>query len=246
LTDLLVQERQPSRAIERAQQSLAKYPGDASAHVILGSLYLQANRIDAARAEFEHAIQINPRLIQGYLQLGHSYEAQGRIPDAIEAYRKALIVQPGFVPLQALIGNLYLDQGDLDAARKYYEEALALDPNFAIAAGNLAWVYLKRGSNIDVALSLAQKAKQLLPELDSISDTLALAYYKKGLYASAIPLLRECVRKAPHNPAYRFHLGMALLAAGDKARGRQQLQTALRLQPRGDDAEAALRALSPN
>ena len=90
-------------------------------------------------------------------------------------------------------------------ARKHYEQALAINPNFAIAASNLAWVYTKQGGNLDVALGLAQKAKQLMPELDSITDTLAWVQYKKGSYISAKPLLQECVRKAPQYAPYHYH-----------------------------------------
>ena len=93
-----------------------------------------------------------------------------------------------------------------------------------------------KGENLNVALSLAQQAKRLLPELDSITDTLALAYYKEGLYANALPMFRECVRKAPSDPIYRYHLGIALLASGDKAKGDEELQSALRLNLQGDDA----------
>ena len=157
---------------------------------------------------------------------------------------KALTLQPNLVVVRTLIGNLYLKQNNYEAAQKYYEQALADDPNFGIAAGNLAWVYLHKGENLNVALSLAQQAKRLLPELDSITDTLALAYYKEGLYANALPMFQECVRKAPSDPVYRYHLGITLLASGDKAKGREELQSALRLNLQGDDALEAKHELA--
>ncbi len=105
-------------------------------------------------------------------------------------------------------------------------------------------MYALQGTNLDVALSLAQKARQLLPDLDSITDTLAWVQNKNGSYASAIPLLQECVQKAPGFPVYRYHLGMALLASGEKSKGREQLPAALRLKLRGEDAEQARQALA--
>jgi tetratricopeptide (TPR) repeat protein len=95
-----------------------------------------------------------------------------------------------------------------------------------------------------VALSLAQKAKQLLPDLDSISDTLAWVYYKKGNYNGAVPLLVDCVEKAPDRASYRYHLGMALLAGGQKGKAKQQLEAALRLRLTGADAQRARQALA--
>jgi len=89
--------------------------------------------------------------------------------------------------------------------------------------------YVKQGGNVDAAFQLAQKARQLLPELDSITDTLAWVDYKRGDYAAALPLLRECVQKAPDRPSYRYPPGMVLIAKGDHEKGREELQNALRL-----------------
>jgi tetratricopeptide (TPR) repeat protein len=163
---------------------------------------------------------------------------------AIGRFENALALQAKLVPLIALLGNLYLDKGNLEVARKYYEQALAIDPNFAVAASNLAWVYAAQGGNLDVALSLAEKAKYLAPDADPISDTLAWIEYKKGIYASALPLLRECVQKAPDKGQYHYHLGMVLLASGDKDKARAELQAALRLKLKREDAEQAREALS--
>jgi tetratricopeptide (TPR) repeat protein len=146
--------------------------------------------------------------------------------------------------LETLVGNLYLDKGDLATARKHYEQALAINPNFAIAASNLAWVYTKQGGNLDVALGLAQKAKQLMPELDSITDTLAWVQYKKGSYITAKPLLQECVRKAPQYAPYRYHLGMVLAASGEKAKAKTELEAALRMKLSAEDATDARQALA--
>ena len=68
--------------------------------------------------------------------------------------------------------------------------------------------------------------------------------YKKGSYASALPLLQECAERVPNSAVYHYHLGMALLSAGEKAKARTQLQTALRLNLTGADATDARQALA--
>jgi tetratricopeptide (TPR) repeat protein len=143
-----------------------------------------------------------------------------------------------------MLGNLYLGKGDLASAGQQYERALGINPNFAIAAANLALVQAKEGSDLNVALGLAQRAKQLMPDLESISDTLAWIEHLKGSNGSAIPLLQECVRKAPEQPVYRYHLGMALLAGGEKGQAKTQLDAALRLNLSGEDALQARKALA--
>jgi tetratricopeptide (TPR) repeat protein len=244
LADLWSKQGRSAEAIVRVKGYLANSENDANAHVILGSLYLNSKQLELASQEFQRASEINPSLPVAYLQLGRVKEEWQQIPEAIEVYKKALSLQPQFAPLCTLIGNLYLKENDLASAEKYYQQALAADPNFAIAAGNLAWVYLQEGKNLNVAVSLAQKAKQLMPNMDSINDTLAFAYVRQGWYPNAIPLLRTCVQKSPQDAVYHYHLGLALLGAGEKVKGRQELQAALKLNLPTEDARDAQQHLA--
>src|SRR2546426_88467 len=244
LANYLAHWNQRPKALARVQQYVATYPEDANGHLILGSLQVDGKLYPEAEAELERAIQLDPNLIEAYLQLGRIHQELGETDVAITRYEKALALGPNSVVLQTLVGNLYLNKGDLATARKYYERALAVNPNFAVASANLAWVLGKQGENLDIALGLAQKAKQLLPELEAITDVLGWIQYLRGSYASAIPTLRECVQKVPSYPAYRYHLGMALLASGDKEKAKAQLETALKLGLTGEDGRQASQALA--
>jgi tetratricopeptide (TPR) repeat protein len=244
LADFWVARNDRPRAVARLKLYLAKYPDDANAHQILGFLESGAAQFEAAKAEFERAIQLDPNLALAYLRLGQVYQDQGQTDLAIGRFEKALALQPMLVPLITLVGNLYLDKGNFEVAGKYYQQALAIDPNFATAASNLAWVYAAQGGNLDVALSLAEKAKESLPESDSASDVLAWVEYKKGSYDSARELLEECVQKVPDKGEYHYHLGMVLLASGEKVKARAALQSALRLKLKPEDATQARQALA--
>ena len=59
-------------------------------------------------------------------------------------------------------------------ANGYYQKVLDLNKNFAPAANNLAYNYAQYGGNVDVALGLAQKAREVNPNDASIADTLGL------------------------------------------------------------------------
>jgi Flp pilus assembly protein TadD len=205
-------------------------------HVKLGSLQFDTNDTNSALAEFEKALQLDPKNIEGYVHLGALYEARHQIDEAIAQYQKALSLKPNFAPFLTMIGNLCLEKGDLEAARKYFAQAVEADAHFAVANANLAWVDAQEGKDLDVALGLAQSARSQMPEVPSISDTLAWVMYKKGNYLGAIPLLQECVKKSPESAQYRYHLGLALMAAGQKDSGKTQLQAALQMNklPPGD------------
>ncbi|MBV9958820.1 MAG: hypothetical protein JO360_10380, partial [Acidobacteria bacterium] len=78
-------------------------------------------------------------------------------------------------------------------------------------------------------------------------DTFGWVFYKKGLYPAAVEQLKKAIDRdeagaartggAP-TPVYRFHLGLALAARGDKAGARRELEAALALSRRAPFAEA--------
>ena len=90
------------------------------------------------------------------------------------------------------------------------EKAHDVDPASGLVAAALAHLYLEHGGDVNVAVSLAQMAKQRMPDSLATADTLGWAYYKLGSFEPAIAQLEEAVRKAPANPLYRYHLGMGV------------------------------------
>ena len=160
----------------------------------------------------------------------------GKPDSALESYQKALALQPSSTTLNNAIGDVYLAKGDLKSAGKYFQQALSENAHDPIAANNLAWVYAQQGDNLDMALSLATQAKQMAPEMNAVNDTLAWIQYKKGNYKVSVSFAEDAVRRAPENPHFRYHLGMALTGAGDKDRARTELQKALSLNLKGPDA----------
>ena len=99
-------------------------------------------------------------------------------------------------------------------AKQVYEATLKLDPNNAVALNNLAFLLAETGGDLDDALTKAQRAKQLLPNLYEISDTLGWIYLKKNLADQAIDIFKDLVNKEPNHSTYHYHLGNGVLAEG--------------------------------
>jgi tetratricopeptide (TPR) repeat protein len=113
-------------------------------------------------------------------------------------------------------------------ANEYYRKVLDIDKNIVLAANNLAYNYVRDGGNLDVALGIAQKAREANPDSPGLADTLGWIYYKKGAYSTAIGLLRESNEKFKgSNPEVLYHLGMAYLKSGEKRLATETLTTAL-------------------
>jgi Tfp pilus assembly protein PilF len=233
-----------AKATTLTQQFVADNPKDVGARILLSNVHLQAKDYAAARSEAEKAIQLDQNSISPYLQLGQVFSSQNDYNSALQAYQKALGLQPDNAAVTAEIGNLYLKQNDLAKAGAQFQKALEISPNFATAENNLAWVYAEQGQNLDVALGLAQKAISQAPNLVSFTDTLGWVMYKKGDYSEAIPYLQVCVKKSPDSGQYRYHLGMALVASGQKTQGKALLQAALKMNLDPSDLQQARQALA--
>jgi tetratricopeptide (TPR) repeat protein len=235
---------QTPKAVARLKQHTAANRDDADSHLLLGSICRQSRDYPCAEAALTRAAELAPQNIQTRIQLGGVHQDQGRTDAAIQQYEQALKIEPRSAGIHALLGTLKLKKGDMDGARKHYEQGMSIDPNSAVIANNLAVTNALRRGNLDEAMALAQKAREISPDLVNAADTLGWIQYQKGLYSSAIRHLEEAVRKAPESGTYQYHLGMALVAAGQREKGRTHLEAATRLKIDPDDAAQARTALA--
>jgi tetratricopeptide (TPR) repeat protein len=235
---------QSAKALALANQYVIANPNRAQAHFINASALATAKKFDAATAEYQKVLEIDPKSVGAYVRLAQIHQIMGQPDAALDSYQKALALQPNSPVVNNAIGDLYLSKGDLKSAGKYFQAALAQNSHDPVAANNLAWVYAVQGENLDMALSLATQAKQTAPEMSAVNDTLAWIQYKKGNYRVSISLAEDAVKKEPEKADYRYHLGMALSGAGEKDRARTELQKALQLNLKGTDAQDAQKTLA--
>jgi Flp pilus assembly protein TadD len=176
--------------------------------------------------------------------LGQMYLGQQKLSEAIAEFEALAKRQPKNVGAPTMIAMILQIQGRQAEARKKYEEVLQIDGRAPVAANNLAWMYAEGGGNLDVALQLAQTAKEQLPDTPEVNDTLGFVYLKKDLANLAIPPLQAAVEKDPQNPSYRYRLGLAYVRTGNKDAARRELQQALKLRPDFPEAADARRTLA--
>ena len=105
-----------------------------------------------------------------------------------------------------------------------------------IALNNLAYRKAEEGQDLDSALTMAQRARQIAPNATAMADTLGWIYIKKNLSAEAERIFKDLVEKDPANSTFHYHYGMALMQKGDKTSARRELETALKNKPSKDEA----------
>ena len=90
---------------------------------------------------------------------------------------------------------------------------------------------MENNDNVDVALSLAQTARRVLPDSPQTADTLAYIYYYKGNYVSARDLLENALKVTPDDASMHLHLGMTYAKLNDKPDAQLHLKKAVALAP---------------
>jgi tetratricopeptide (TPR) repeat protein len=256
LINLYATQKRFDQAHARIDRVIAAQPNNASLHFLKGEVFGYEMNAQGAEAEFRRTLEIDGNYLAAYSALGAMFVNTNQQARAIEEYRKIVERRPDNSAAYTLIGMLEFSRQNIDAAVESYRKALAQDQNAIFAANNLAWLYAVYGKgNMDEAVRLAQGVVQSNPQVPSFADTLGWVYYKKGLYDAATEQLQKAVsvdettarqNNATPSPTFRFHLGMALAAKGDRAGARRQIEGALRLSssfPEADEARKTLATL---
>src|SRR5208282_1550878 len=250
-------------ALVPLQKVLAEKPDIAWAHFQLAYAYTALKRTDEARAEYEHATTLDPKMSEGFLNLGILLTEKDPAA-AVAPLRRAVDLLPAQSRPRFLLGHALERSGDIPGAVEAYEGALRLDPRdveTTIHLGNL-FAGLKRYADAEAkfrtAIEIEPKSPQALLGLAQTLDA-----QKKPEAAAAY---RDYVAVQPDTPGAQsriIHLLLeqkqydAALAEMDRAeagkpatldslRSRADIQIA---QKKWDDSIVTLRkaiALTPN
>ncbi|MFT6985259.1 MAG: tetratricopeptide (TPR) repeat protein [Psychromonas sp.] len=94
--------------------------------------------------------------------------------------------------------------GNKEQALILYEAQLKKTPNDVISLNNAAWLYFEQGNPI--AISLAQKAYQLMPNNGAVLDTYGWILYKNGELQQGKELIEKAVLLSPDDNDIKAHL----------------------------------------
>ena len=177
-----------------------------------------------------------------YAQIAATYSLRGDHQKAVENMQKARQLSQSNVSYIAALAAYYDNMGKKQEALVGYRDAMKIDPNNPLVLNNLAYLMTEIGGNLDEALTLANKAKQQLPNMFEVSDTIGCIYIKKNLSDNAIEIFRDLTSKVKDNSTFHYHYGMALAQKGDKVRALVELKAALQFKP-GKNEESLIKEL---
>ncbi len=249
LLNTYIAQKEFDKAVAAANAQIAKSPNNSNFYDLLGTALFNSRKdLPGAEVALRKAIELDKNNTDALEKLGKVQIQAGHADEALALYQQSIKDNPREVRFYILAGELYESKPDWDKARAMYQQALSIQPDQPLASNNLAYVMLDHGGNVDVAMAMAQSARRALPDWPNAADTLGWAFYRKGVYQSAINQFQEALRLSekdgvPEDGTIHYHLGMAYEKANQTALARQQLEKALKLSPNNEDAKKALSEL---
>jgi tetratricopeptide (TPR) repeat protein len=152
-------------AIVPLQKFLAEKPDIAWAHFQLAYAYTALKRPDEARAEYEHATTLDPKMSEAFLNLGILLTEKDPAA-AVAPLHRAVDLLPAQSRPRFLLGHAQERSGDIPGAVESYESALHLDPSDVeteIHLGNL-YMGLKRYGDAETKFRAALEAQPKSPQ----------------------------------------------------------------------------------
>ena len=198
---------------------------------------MRAGRYDLAIGYFQRVLNGLDKTTKArgdiYMRIGETYRRKGDLQNSINALESARKFLPDNTIILLTLAEVLDGAGHWPEARQVYNATIKIDPNNAVSLNNLAFLMVEHGEgkDLDQALTMAQRAKQLLPNLAEVSDTMGSIYLRKNLNGEALDIFRDLVAKAPNSSTYRYHLAKAYFQQGDKVHAQAECKTALRYNP---------------
>ncbi len=197
--------------------------------ILKAGVLLRKGDFEGAEAILKDLRKRNPSSITPSLLLARAYLNRMEYDRAIETYLEALALEPKNTDALCGKARAHYLAGRTDEAIAAYEEVLSINESLAPAANDLAYIYAESDRELDRAMVLATRAKEMQPQNPDILDTIGWVQFKKGLMAHAEKNIRDAMGRRSAEPLFHYHLGSLYYRTGRYKEASSSLNEAVRL-----------------
>jgi arylsulfatase A-like enzyme/Tfp pilus assembly protein PilF len=232
---------EPELALKQAGILLERDPADVFGLWIRAMARLQQGDRDAARADLEAALEIDPNNISSRLSLGRILELEGDLAGAEAEYRRAAEVSEYVSSPLVHLAELHLRQGEFEKADALFEQVGAALASEVVASLRVAETEWQAGRR-ERAIAVLEAAGRHTRDDGRIPLQMASYLELSGRADEALVLRRKVLSREPGNAKAQNDLAWSLARAGvelDRA-----LELATEAARRLDDQPAVLDTLA--
>ena len=211
----LLQAGQMEGAEQISRAMLAEFPTSLVVINVLGIALQRQRKLSEAVGIFDKAIELNPDVIETWVNRGIALKELGRVDDAVASYDKAIELKPDYAEAHFNRANLLKDIGHLDKAVSAYDRAITIRPGFADAHRSLSALkaYQPDDAQIGVMESLMKAAETTANDRVQLGFALAKAYEDLRQFDTSFDYLLEANRLRKEELRYDLQEDRMLFAA---------------------------------
>ena len=238
----LIAKGQRAQAVSLLRNLIAKEPRNADARLLLGNLLMEDGDRAESIAQLSEAVKLRPKSAEAHNSLGEAYNAAGDAKSARPEFEKAVAIEPKHAQAHVNLAAALLQADEAEPAAPHLDTAIRLfgkSPDSAYPRYLRAKVYAERRDFAKAAADL-DEAVALRPDFAEAWSDLGEA--RKNLFDDdgALAAYRKAVELSPEDAVARTRLGSKLLDAVKTHEAVEQLQEAVRLDPKNQSALNAL------
>ncbi|MEZ5329470.1 MAG: tetratricopeptide repeat protein [Verrucomicrobiales bacterium] len=218
----------------RLEQAMNRSTRWIQAHSNAGEMrYLQArvllaqNQTEDAMKTLGAILEQRPALTKASVLLAQIHATLSQHDEAVSVLVDALNHDRNDPAATMLLASLWQQKGEFQKAAASYEELLALQPKFVPAMNNLAALYVEQLDRVKDGLTLADDARNLMPDDPTIAATLGWALFQSKEFSEALPLLEEAAAKLSSNSEFMCRLGICHYMMANQGKAHEILRDAL-------------------
>ncbi len=242
-----------AQAVMLLEEALAETPKDPHLHQEMARLMRSLGQPELALEHLEQAVENNPDDVEANVELAQIYRDHQQTPQAIECLEAALQNDPKHPTALVMRASLAEQQHDTQTAIETYHRVLCSDPNHVKARLQIARLELENQSpNLAAPLlrAVCQCNRATPTESAEARWSLGVAYGQENRWSDAVTALAEASSHRDDMTADDWYrLAYARGKVGDWNQAQNDVQQALRINPRHENAQAMLNVFrwqSPN
>ena len=173
------------------KKGLEKHSSNASAHIVLGRIFMEQSKIQEAIHEFDKILESDPENMMAHSLLGSVYVKKGDYQAAIDEYQKILSLNPDDEEIQVFLKKAIeqaaaVQKSDPEDKQRPIPTEKKPSDSSSTASLTIADLYMKQ-DHVDKAIEVYEELLVKDPQNSLVRQKLAEANRKKLEKATSVP-----------------------------------------------------------
>ena len=199
-------------ALEVSKKHTSYYPNDKEGYINSSIALISLQNFSEAIDELNIAVSIFPNDFEVNYFLGLANYSARNFNEAEQFYSKSLLIDQKSVAAMHGLAMTYDQIEKWDKSDELYTKLIALNDRDAQAYNNFAYSLVERDEDLEYALTLAEKAIQISPDVSAYLDTIGWIYYKLSEFEKAKDFIAQALIYDDSSAVILEHYGDVLIS----------------------------------